>query len=281
MVHILAPAGKAAFAIVDPTMLPYDEAGSGDAVVLLHAGVADRTMWHEHLDGLAEAGFRVLAVDMPGFGEAPIRSGPQAPWEDVLQTLQELDVPDAALVGNSFGAAVALRVAAVAPAAVFALALISPPPLALEPSPALSQAWGAENAALERGDIEGAVAAVVDAWTLPGAAPALRDRIAAMQRRAFALQAGAGDVQEAPDPLERHPGVLGLLQVPTLAAAGEYDMPDFKRGAEELASTLPRCQLVIIEGAGHLAPLEMPVTFRDLLITFLREDRDGICAAER
>ena len=36
-------------------MLPYDEAGSGPPVVLLHAGIADRSMWREHLEPLAAA----------------------------------------------------------------------------------------------------------------------------------------------------------------------------------------------------------------------------------
>jgi pimeloyl-ACP methyl ester carboxylesterase len=40
-------------------------------VVLIHAGVADRAMWDEHLGWLARAGFRAVAVDLPGFGEAP------------------------------------------------------------------------------------------------------------------------------------------------------------------------------------------------------------------
>jgi pimeloyl-ACP methyl ester carboxylesterase len=48
--------------------LPHDEAGSGPAVVLLHAGVADRTMWSEHLEHLADAGYRAVAMDLPGFG---------------------------------------------------------------------------------------------------------------------------------------------------------------------------------------------------------------------
>jgi pimeloyl-ACP methyl ester carboxylesterase len=74
-------------------MLPLDDEGTGEAVVLTRAGVADRTMWREHLGWLADAGFRAIAVDLPGFGEAPVEPGPQAPW-------------------NSFGAAVAMRVAA-------------------------------------------------------------------------------------------------------------------------------------------------------------------------
>ncbi|HEU4706438.1 MAG TPA: hypothetical protein VFS64_04550 [Solirubrobacterales bacterium] len=36
--------------------LPCDECGSGPAVVLLHAGVADRRMWDEHVEPLAAAG---------------------------------------------------------------------------------------------------------------------------------------------------------------------------------------------------------------------------------
>ncbi len=56
-------------------MLPYDEAGSGPVVVLIHAGIADRTMWSDHLEPLAAAGYRAVAVDLPGFGKAPATGG--------------------------------------------------------------------------------------------------------------------------------------------------------------------------------------------------------------
>ncbi|MDQ6850701.1 MAG: hypothetical protein M3070_12220 [Actinomycetota bacterium] len=124
--------------------------------------MADRSMWREHLDWLAHAGFRAVAVDLPGFGEAVIGDGPQAPCDDVLQTLRTLD----------------------------------------NPSPALRRAREAENTALEHGDIDAAVAAVVAAWTQPHAPAALRERVASMQRCALELQAAAGELQEAPDPLE-------------------------------------------------------------------------------
>jgi pimeloyl-ACP methyl ester carboxylesterase len=250
-------------------VLPFTEAGAGQAVLLIHAGIADRSMWDEHLGWLAQAGYRAIAVDLPGFGEAPVENGPQAPWEDVLRTLRDLEIPRAALVGISFGAAVALRVAAVAPVAVTAMALISPPAPGLEPSPQLQAAWEAEEAALETGDVDAAVEAVVDAWTLPDAPDALRQRVAAMQRRAFELQLNAPEAEEAPDPVEEHPEVLERLAIRTLTAAGEYDMPDFKEGAEQLAQTLPDARYGLIEGAGHLAPLEVPAAFEDLLRGFL------------
>ena len=167
-------------------VLPYDEAGSGESVLLIHAGVADRRTWREHLPGLADAGFRAVAVHLPGFGEAAVEDGAQAPWEDVLLTLSELGIDRAALVGNSFGAAVALRVAAVAPAVACGLVLISAPPLEMNPSPALQSAWDAENAALERGDIDAAVAAVVEAWTQPQAPQELRELVASMHQTATA-----------------------------------------------------------------------------------------------
>jgi pimeloyl-ACP methyl ester carboxylesterase len=236
--------------------LPHDDVGSGPAVVLLHAGVADRTMWAEHLQPLADAGRRIVAVDLPGFGEAPEPPLLQ-PWDDVLETMDALGVERATLVGNSFGAAVALRVAALAPERVAALVLVSPPPREWDPSPQLQAAWDAEEAALKRGDVDGAAAAVAEAW-----APArLRERVAAMQRRALETQMAAGEPEEAPDPLEGR----RLEPVPAVIAVGEHDMPDFHAAAEAWGAELPHARRVTIAGAGHLAPLEQPEAFRELL----------------
>jgi pimeloyl-ACP methyl ester carboxylesterase len=123
---------------------------------------------------------------------------------------------------------------------------------------------------LDRGDVEAAVEAVVDAWTLPDAPPALREHVAAMQRRAFALQAGVDEEEEPPDPLDERPDALATVEVPTVVTAGTGDMPDFREGGELLARTLPRARFEVIEGAGHLAPLEQPERFRELVLEFLR-----------
>jgi pimeloyl-ACP methyl ester carboxylesterase len=158
--------------------------------------------------------------------------------------------------------------------AVSALALISAPPPDLdEPSAPLEAVWEAEEAALERGDVEAAVRAVVEAWVLPDAPAALRERVADMQRRAFALQAEAAEVAEAPDPLERDPDSLAGIDVPALVAAGEREpFSDFLEGAQTLARALPRGRYATIPDAGHLAPLETPDAFRNLLLDFL----DGV-----
>lgn len=229
-------------------------------------------MWREHLEPLAAAGYRVIALDLPGFGDAPAPTHEDAPWSDVLETMDVLKVERAALVGNSFGGAVALRIAALAPERVTALAMISaPPPDMEEPSPELAAAWDAETSALQRGDIEAAVRAVVEAWTLPGAPPELRERVADMQRRALIRQASAPEVPEAPDPLDQ----TGLTEiaVPALVAAGERDMPDFRDGARRMADQLPSAVHVEIPSAGHLAPLETLEAFRELLLGFVAGGR--------
>jgi pimeloyl-ACP methyl ester carboxylesterase len=250
-------------------LLPHDEAGAGPPLVLLHAGVADRRMWSDLLPSFAAAGYRGIAVDLPGYGDAADPGHP--PHQAVLETMDALDVERAALIGNSFGGAVALRVAGVAPDRVTALALVSAPAPGVEPSAELEAAWEAEESALERGDIEGAVTAVVDAWTLSDAPLVLRDRIAEMQRRAFELQARADDVAAADDPLEPDSAGLSTLNVPTLVAVGELDMRDFHVGAEVLAQALGKARLVVIPRAGHLAPLEQPEVFLGLVLEYLRE----------
>ena len=251
-------------------MLPHDDAGSGPALVLLHAGVADRRMWAEQLAPLTDAGFRVVAMDLPGFGEAPVAQEQDAPWADVLETMDALAIDRAALVGVSLGADVALRVALVAPERLTALVLLSARAPGFDPSEELRAAWEAETAAWDRGDVDGAVGAVVEAWTLPGASAELRERVAAMQRRAYELQADETGVEEAPDPLEEDPDALGRLSVPALVTAGEHDKPDFRTSADMLAGALPQARHAVIEGAGHLAPLETPEAFRELVLDFLR-----------
>jgi pimeloyl-ACP methyl ester carboxylesterase len=228
-------------------------------------------MWGEHLDPIADAGYRVIAPDLPGFGEAPA-SPDVTDWSAVIETMDALGVEEATFVGNSFGGAVALRVAVLAPTRVNGLLLVSSPPPGLEPSPRLEAVWEAEADAIDRGDTEAAVTAMVDAWTLPDAPPAQRELVATMQRRAYELQLAVDEPEDAArpdDPVETNPDALQALMMPAIVAAGEHDMPDFLSGAEAIAQALPNARHTIIDGAGHLAPLERPEAFRELLHALL------------
>ena len=122
--------------------------------------------------------------------------------------------------------------------------------------------------------MEGGVGAVLEAWLAPYAPEQLRERVGAMQRRAFELQADPPR-RDAVDPLDEDPGLVGSLDIPALCLAGSDDMPDFVSSAKWLADVLPRARYAEIEGARHLAPVETPEAFRALVIEFLATNAEA------
>lgn len=86
--------------------------GTGTPVVLLHGYGDSADTWLLVLTGLATGGRRAMAVDLPGFGQAdPRRPGAMVPQFDAFADAVLEDVGSAVLVGNSLGAATAVRAA--------------------------------------------------------------------------------------------------------------------------------------------------------------------------
>jgi len=89
---------------------PVVDFGAGPAVLLLHGFPDSRWLWRNQLPALAAAGFRVIAPDLRGFGDAP-RPIAVRPYRrpfllaDVLGLLDALGVQRAHLVGHDWGAA--------------------------------------------------------------------------------------------------------------------------------------------------------------------------------
>lgn len=109
--------GEHAWTTVDGNQMPYAVAGAGGAtVVLVHCWMCDRSFWSEQMPVLARQ-YRVVAVDLPGHGEA---TAAREPWTvaafggDVAGLIQGLDLTDVVLVGHSMGGPVSLRAAALA-----------------------------------------------------------------------------------------------------------------------------------------------------------------------
>ena len=112
-------------------MLAFDAAGdAGDpVVVLLHGWPLNRSIWSEVLDPIAGAGFRVLAPDLPGFGESPPME-PEAATveayaEEVARFLEAFGRGPVSIAGHSFGGYVALALAERRPDLVGSLGLVS------------------------------------------------------------------------------------------------------------------------------------------------------------
>ena len=110
---------------VNGARLWYDEAGSGQTVLLLHGGLGDSGLWEPVVPLLAER-FRTIRIDLRFFGRS---TGPAMPWswqEDVVGVLDELGIERAALVGLSLGGRIALDVALAHPDRLWAVVGVAP-----------------------------------------------------------------------------------------------------------------------------------------------------------
>lgn len=86
--------------------------GGGPPVILLHGYADSADTWRGVLTRLAGASRHAVAVDLPGFGQAdPRRPGPMMPQLDAFADAVLAEYGPAVLVGNSLGAATAVRAA--------------------------------------------------------------------------------------------------------------------------------------------------------------------------
>lgn len=109
---------------------PVLDHGAGPVVLLLHGFPDSRHLWRYQAPALADAGFRVVARDLRGFGDAPKPEAVEAydlskVMDDVTSIAVELDIDTVHLVGYDWGADVAWLLAATEPAFVERLVALS------------------------------------------------------------------------------------------------------------------------------------------------------------
>jgi pimeloyl-ACP methyl ester carboxylesterase len=234
-------------------------------VVFVHAGGTDGRMWRPLGERLGDR-YRLHMPDLRGHGDTPLPAEDYSDAEDLVRVLDALSIDRAILVGASFGGWVSLQVATLAPERVRGLALFAATLAdAKEWSPELEAFRVEEEALVETGDVDGAVALGLRTWVRD---PAAADLVAEMSRRSFEHQLGA-EAQPREDPVD-----LGSIAVPTLAVSGGLDFPDFARFADEIAATVPGAERAEVPDAGHLIALERPDAAAAILAPWL----ERVCA---
>jgi pimeloyl-ACP methyl ester carboxylesterase len=234
-------------------------------VLLLHAGIADLRMWESQVAALGAAGHRVVAPDLPGFGEASLEPGTIA-YVDHVASL--LDGPSH-IVGCSFGGRIALELAVVSPGLVERLVLIGAGLGAWDWSESAQAGFAEEEEAIERGDLAGAAAQQARMWLADDAAPEVRKLTEAMTLRSYDQQLPVEGKVETVWPDVPASSRLAEVAAPTLVVVGTQDLDDIKAIADKLVAEIPGARLETIEGAGHLPSLERPDELNALLVDFL------------
>jgi pimeloyl-ACP methyl ester carboxylesterase len=263
---------------VDGRRVHLVDLGSGTRTpVLFVHGLGGRWQnWIENVASLAR-GRRVVAPDLPGFGRSQLPTGPisiagYAATIDRLCDLLELD--SVVLVGNSMGGAIAAELAVRFPGRVERLVLVSPAAISItnfNPAPA---------AALMSAMTHTPLGTPAGVRSIIGRPRARHLAFAALLRHPTLVPTdtlcelvggrGAPGVASAMTAMIANDlrGELSQIAVPVLIVHGRDDMLVPVADSIWLAPRLPDARLEIFEDTGHLAMLERPIRFNDLLAEF-------------
>jgi len=269
------------FTAVGGCRIHYEAYGAGDPIVLVHGLGASAAAWRQVAPHLAEAGYRVYALDLKGCGLSARPAGDysrRALAELVCGFMDNLHVRTArAIVGHSMGGAIALEIATQHPDRVDLVSVLDGQGIVQPP-------WYLQAAAPVT-PLVGQLASSLTA--LSPAAPrrffarmylkrifaspqAVTEEIvesyaasadAGYQRAMFAMIQHIGDTAELAESIRK-------LRAPALLVWGKQDPICPLQFGEALYAALPDAELHVLDGCGHCPPEERPFDTASLLVDF-------------
>ncbi len=229
------------------------DVGAGPSLILLH-GLAGSARWWARNVPVLERSFRVVAMDLPGFGTSPRghRLALDEAARQLADSMDRLGIERASVIGHSMGGLIAGALAADHPERVDRLVLVDAAFLALGP----------DRLAPLKGS----------ASTLRWTAPSLLPRLVMDGFRAGPLRLADASFQllsaDWRDKLPR-------IAAPTLVVWGEHDAICPIAIGHEIVSLVADARLLVVEGAGHNPMWEQPDVFDREVIAFLATDDEG------
>jgi len=271
----------------------YVEAGSGDALVLVHGSASDYRTWHGQRDAFAER-YRTVAYSRRyHWPNQPISEGGDYTMtehvDDLQALLRTLGATPAHLVGHSYGAFLCLLLALRAPRLVRTLVLAEPPVITLFVSmppkpmellkllvtrPRTGMAiikFGRQGVApavkaFQQGEVEVGIRTFGDAVFGRGGYHRLSEA------RRVQVQDNRTNVQAellGPGFAPLDADAVRSMRVPTLLITGQQSIPLFQRLTDRLEELLPRSERTAIPDASHLMHEDNASTYNAAVLSFI------------
>ena len=252
-------------------MLHHREAGTGKPALLIHGFPFSSRMWNPQLQELGNVA-RLIAPDLPGFGETPIPSAPPSMdryAEHCAELLDSLNITEPIVLGGlSMGGYIALAFSRLFPERIRGLMLLSTRAGAdSEEGKAgrdktISQVRDSGTAELTDG-LLGKLLAETTYDEKPAVVKELKDIIGEITPEGVVSALSA--MRDRPDSTK----LLKQIEVLTLIVHGQDDRLIPSSEAQAMAKEIPNHELHLIDNAGHLPNLEQTEEFNKIIREFL------------
>lgn len=263
----------------DSVNLYYEAVGEGEPLVLVHGSWNDHNSWQPAIEADLRASFTVVSYDRRGHGQSesvPGQGTRRQDEDDLAALIEGLGHAPAHVAANSFGASIALGLAARRPD-LFRSIMVHEPPLMgvvaddpesmaqLQPTMASCDAVMDH---LRKAENEQGARLFVEEVAL---GPGMWDQLPAPLRETFVTHARTW-LDEQTDPAWAVLDLEGLsaCTVPVLLSRGSTSPTWFSAVLERLAAALPQAQRQIFEGAGHIPHVTHPQEYATVLTGFIR-----------
>jgi haloalkane dehalogenase len=259
---VVEPALRTVDGIAYREVVPDEWDGSGRTILLLHGYPTSSYLWRNVMPHAAEAGWRAVAPDLPGFGDSP--ADPPGTWERQIEHVERfrraLGLGDVALGVHDWGGLIGLRWACDHPGAASALFITD---TGFFPD---GRWHGMAKSLRSEGEGEQLLENVnrdLLAMGLRHVSPELPDDAIDEFWKAFGdaqRRQGHLDLYRSGDfsKLEPYDGRLAALGVPALIVWGARDEFAPVGGAHRFHKQLPGARLVVLDDAGHYVMEDAP-----------------------
>lgn len=242
----------------DGVNIYYEDAGSGQPVLLSHGYSATTRMWAGQVEAL-KADYRVITWDMRGHGQSDSPDDPkayseQATVDDMAAILKHLGIEKAVIGGLSLGGYMSLAFNVAHPDMVRALMLFDTGPG--YKNPVGREGWN--ETARKRAEI-------FEAKGLDALGSSAEVRVAQHRSAQGLAHAARGMLAQFDSRIIES---LPEIKVPTLVLVGDNDTP-FLGGTDYMANKIPNSTKVVIENAGHASNIDQPAAFNAEVRKFL------------